>query len=1711
GINAVNVKLAFSSGELLSEETDIAIPGRGLDFAWTRTYRSRTGPTTAQGAGWDFSYNVSLTQQPDGTVLLRPGNGRADTFYPNGTNGWARDEYFVEVRDLNSDGMPDVLFADGGKWLFNPLGAPGGGKLSQIMDRNGNTMTLDYDGTGQLANIVDDLDRTNTVAYNLAGQIASVTDFSGRTVRYEYDGGGDLIVCVSPVVIGTPNGNDFPGGKTNRYTYSSGLADPRLNHNLTALTDPKGQTWLQVIYQATNNPASPDFDAVTTLLRGVEKKDIKRGMVIVKPNTPRRMRAIVNDGVGNVCEYDYDSRQRLVELREFTGRANPALPTTATENRPTGKLRPADPDYFTTQFEWNPDSLCTRVVYPRGNSTEMVYERAFNQNDSRSNRRHAADLRIFREVACCDQDDDGDGLTDTLTTTFEYDPRFGSPATRYGKKIYVGNLPFMESARGPRQSTSLEGSYGGNAPGSNSKNWLPSNFRLEIGGLPASRKGWNGTIKGNPRAKVITDRDTGRSKGFGFVTSTTDPRGNSSTCDYDAQGNARRITFKAKEVATLARTFDFAYNSFGQLTASTNAADANGYRRVDTCSYYGGGPQAGYLKACIVDAGGLALATGFECDARGNVTRVVDPRGNDTLCTYNALDELVRCESPTNLTARCATDFMYDANGNLTECATELRDETDALVQIVPSRNTFDVLDRPVSVVEQVSTGQFVTNKFFYDGNDNLVSVHSPLAVSGADPNNIVAFQYDERDLLFRAIPAPGFSVTVTNEWNYDANGNPASRHAKESIDLICEEWKFSSIDRPDSVTDAMSNIVTHAYDRNGNLVYRRVDAEQNDGPGGAGNLRYHEWRWRYDALDQCVEARTAFFDPATQSPIGDGASVTTFSNAPNGQLVSVTDDLGRVTTFAYDTAGRHISTSSPGGKTVTAIFRDAAGNVTGVTQTDRSDLGGPPQIFSCTNVYDSLNRHVSTTDNVGNNENWNFDSLSRIVKSTDARGAITRHEYDLRGRKTKTFQDMNNNDIVEAVDVVITQTWDDNSRLVSSTDDNTNTTFYAYDSLDRLVQTTEADGTSSSLIWSPRSNLVCEQDANGTVISNSFDLLDRCVRRDITPGSGVAGTTTFETFAYDGLSQLVAATNDATHNEFAYDSLGRNTRGTSGGVGAVVSTHDGVGNRLSMTYPGGRVVTYAYDALDQVTNVSSGIGGLPPTTLATFEYEGPGRVGRVSRANNVNTRVQWNGLVNLPNAIGDFGWGQVRGINHQVAFGGAVIDQRRATYDQKQNKTLRAQTVPFYQGGDMTTNVFEYDPLDRLSRAIAVKGTGATLRTYVLDGNGNRQLVISNGVVETYQMDATIPPADFQMNQYTLTPFGAQSYDENGNLVVRAGAVGPTFYQYDYADRLVEVAALNGGGLIGPVASFTYDALGRRISKTTYPPLPLAPVTTEFVYDGGDEDCDDDIIEEHENGVLKFFAVWPHMHKLGTHMRISAAGEILYAHSDDLDNVLALTDAGGNVIERYNYDDFGLPQFLTSDGLPMATNSSPAGNPFLFHGMEWDSETELYRDSRRVNNPSFGVGLNRYFDPQTGRAVRGKVKTIKDMGNNFSDNNPWSQHSVNNINGGMPNRISMNVTVPKQTQGATFGEKVNAGLASGFGNNPWSQHSVNNINGGMPNRISMNVTVARMSGGGGGVFAIESRNTLKTYFETGDIPTQEATACNCKRCRKTGHVTLMK
>src|SRR5205085_4623738 len=165
-------------------------------------------------------------------------------------------EFFCE--GTLSAGVFRLTFADTGYWEFNPpTSSSSDGKLSHIVDRNGNTMSLNYDASGLLAQIVDDLGRTNVVLHTSDGRVASVTDFSGRTVTYQYYHGfpgeqgapGDLASVTSPPVTGTPNGNDFPSGKTTTYTYSSGYADNRENHLLLSVLDPQGQTVSRHIYQ----------------------------------------------------------------------------------------------------------------------------------------------------------------------------------------------------------------------------------------------------------------------------------------------------------------------------------------------------------------------------------------------------------------------------------------------------------------------------------------------------------------------------------------------------------------------------------------------------------------------------------------------------------------------------------------------------------------------------------------------------------------------------------------------------------------------------------------------------------------------------------------------------------------------------------------------------------------------------------------------------------------------------------------------------------------------------------------------------------------------------------------------------------------------------------------------------------------------------------------------------------------------------------------------------------------------------------------------------------------------------------------------------------------------------------------------------------------------------------------------------------------------
>src|SRR5262249_39836697 len=152
-------------------------------------------------------------------AVMRSGNGRQDVYYGQLDGTWSGPGLLRSLKQ-NVDLSYTLTFPDTGKWNFQPLdGSPAAGKIATIVDRNGHTITLRYDGIGRLVTIHDALDtpsqnRDVAVAYNADGYISSVTDFNGRQVQYAYyhagDAGGsagDLKSVTSPPIIGTPNGN----------------------------------------------------------------------------------------------------------------------------------------------------------------------------------------------------------------------------------------------------------------------------------------------------------------------------------------------------------------------------------------------------------------------------------------------------------------------------------------------------------------------------------------------------------------------------------------------------------------------------------------------------------------------------------------------------------------------------------------------------------------------------------------------------------------------------------------------------------------------------------------------------------------------------------------------------------------------------------------------------------------------------------------------------------------------------------------------------------------------------------------------------------------------------------------------------------------------------------------------------------------------------------------------------------------------------------------------------------------------------------------------------------------------------------------------------------------------------------------------------------------------------------------------------------------
>lgn len=1401
--------IRFHSGEFYHTETDLRIRGVGMDFEWTRHYRSRMGVHEEVDSGplmgfrWDYSYNIFLLQSGS-NLLLHDGNHRNDLLF-RVRNTWADPDHvptpgsaprygdWVWVQNgqpyemfQREDGSFRLVFPDKGYWEFgvmheHPFVAPGvvphRAVLQRIVDRNGNTMRLEYDEWDRLVTVWDTLDRRITVNWGIrSGRLESITDFTGRTVRYEYFGQGEiggwvgqLKAVVTPPILDTPTGNDFPDGKRTSYTYSYRGHGHPLSHNLTSITDgrrndPSDGTfgtgpWLRNEYGEQPNEENlyrtvglklwgdgngirriihdylrMPYDRVVRQHWGhgtievdyeaflVSRDDARQGVLtfesrgtpkVIPPSIAGQaipgygLRTVVRDRVGNVSEYFYDAFGTTRRFLQYTGRSRTDTRVTRLTNRPTGKLRATDPEFFATEYGDDAQANPNLVRHPNGNEELSVYDQAPRANRNLRSRTRQPFLREGLPY----------GSQPSQTEFFEY------------------------------------------------------------------------------------DTDHAGCCGFQFVTRATDARGNSVVNEYDDRGN---LTNRIHQIQTVTESWE--YNPRGQVTRHVLPDNGTGHRRVDVYEYYEEGPARGYLAREIVDAGGLNLTTEYEYDAVGNLTRKVDPAGHDTLYVYNALDQVVREFSPeVKPGVRIVRDTHYDANNNIIRTDVDNLDEQGEARANAQLTTTYEynLLNSLVRKSEEIDEGRFAVTEYDYDANENLVEIRYPECVAGRQPSNRVRYEYDERGLLFRQIQAPGSPEESVTEYDYDGNKNLVRKtEAVGTGAARVTVQEFDGYDRVVRRTDAMGNVTHFDYDANGNLTSTRIEGELVDVPGATNNVRLSEEHHTYDAMNRRIRTEVALFEAGTQTPVSGGSAVTEFAYNGLSQLTRVVNPNGNAFEIRYDRANRREALTDAKGNTV-AFDYDLRGLVIGMVETDQADLGGPAEVFATRFGYDALGREVSRTNNVGTVEVAVYDSRGNRVVQTDGRGNVVRSAYDGLDRLLATVRELTDSgDGSGSVIGTLTtrQEWDDSGRLRAQIDDNGNATRYLVDGLGRRYGTVLADGTGQTNRLNALGNPEVFEDANGSRVVSQFDALGRLIRKEVTPGPGVSDDTTFEEYRYDGRSRLIRGEDDDSVVELAYDSAGRVLRDVQNGR-VVGATYDAGGNTVSILYPSGRVVRQTFDSLERLQTVSDEDG-----EIASYAYVGPSRVARRDTRNGVRMAYQYDGVTGVPNPVGDFGVKRIIATTHTRVADGTVLDNRAYAWDRAGNKTALTER---HEGGER--RVFAYDSVNRLVQSARTPASGETeIIQYRLDGVGNRVEVLGGPDAGIYTMSAEGPePSDRAVNQYTTTPFDSRTYDRNGNLVkTRALSGGAKTLNYDYRDRVVGYVD-EPGQLVGRLG---YDVMGRRM-----------------------------------------------------------------------------------------------------------------------------------------------------------------------------------------------------------------------------------------------------------------------------------------------------------
>jgi YD repeat-containing protein len=940
---------------------------------------------------------------------------------------------------------------------------------------------------------------------------------------------------------------------------------------------------------------------------------------------------------------------------------------------------------------------------------------------------------------------------------------------------------------------------------------------------------------------------SGQTIGFQFVTADGEQ-----TEIYDAAGKLTSIIDRNGLTQTLA------YDSKNLLSSVT---DAFGRQLIFTY-------DAQARIATVTDlAGGIYQ---YAYDASSNLTSVTYPGGAQKLYQYNEPANTSGANLPNALTGitdengvRLAT-YKYDAQGlaistehagGAGQASLSYGATTSLVTDALNTQRTYGFQTifgavRTSSISQPAASGSgLVTQQFTFDANGNVTARTD---WNGNRTNYTFDLARNLETSRTEGLTSAGGTTpqtrTITTEWHptfrlptrvaeplrvttnvYDPDGTQCSARGALCSKSIQATTDANGAQGFSATPSGAPRIWTYTYNANGSPL-------TINGP-------------RTDVSDVITYTYYANND----ADLGKRGNVATVTNAAghvtnitaynaHGQPLTIVDPNGMTITLAYD-ARQRLTSRNSGGE-ITTYDYDGVGQLSKVTLPDGSFLS-----YS----YDAAHRLTGMSDNLGNSIAYTLDAmgnrtqeqvrdpgnslvqtrsrvynnLNRLFQELGAQSQTTEYAYDDQGNVLSVKDPLNH---------VTANQYDALNRLKQVTDPGTGVTQYAYNGLDALTQVTDprslvtgytVDGlgnltqqaspdTGTTVnTYDAAGNLFTQTDAKSQVTTYAYDALNRVTLITFHDGGN-------QSYAYDQganaighLSSIVEtdpALQVTSQIAYAYDLHGRvasETRTVSGIAYVTAYAYDTSGRLAGMTYPSGRTLTYGFDALGRVNQVTTTKDGQSQTVISSVAYHPFGGVKGYTLGNG----RAYSRNIDLDGRIASYTLG-----SQSFAIG----------YDAASRIEFISETA-----NPPNTNTYGYDALDRLTSAV----TPSTPYGYTYDAVGNRLTQSAGAGSSTYGYGTTsnriasITPASGPVRNFTFDSNGSTTadgnntyvYDTRGRMLQATSSLGATNYQVNALGQRIRKTNSLGDTV------FHYDTRGRLIAETD----PAGALKREYFYLG--------------------------------------------------------------------------------------------------------------------------------------------------------------------------------------------------------------------------------------------------------------------------------------